>query len=297
MNTITSPTVATWHGTISVFNSITDNRAKELPINWSGLVELLETPKVLTDKSHGQLLTGAAFLARARRKDTVKTSCLLMLDYDHAPPMQEALAAWQSYGHLAYTTWSHGTDEKGHAYRVIVPLAEPIAAADYPALWQWASQQSGGLIDVACKDVSRIMYLPACPDDRRGLFQFVKHEGAALDWRALNLSQFQQQTTTKPERATIKRDAAAPLGRYVENALTDEMRRVATAAEGTRNTALNTAAFNLGGILAAPWSAQIITESECERALLAAGTTAGLSEQEALTTIKSGSKNSRNHRV
>lgn len=71
---------------------------------------------------------------------------------------------------------------------------------------------------------------------------------------------------------------------YGRAALEDEVARVATAAEGTRNDTLNTAALKLGGLAAGGE----LDEHEVRGALLRAALTAGLSETEANATIKSG---------
>jgi hypothetical protein len=286
---------------VSFFNDITDNKPKTDSLTWQQLCELTGKPDIRRQKD-GRLISGANFTIEIERtiKDTgevvrgiwrdkkcVSEISILKLDYDHAPPMEKGLTAWQAYRHLAYTTFNHNTPEKGNAYRVIIPLAEPIPAADYPALWQWAFEQSGRLIDLKCKDTSRIVYLPSCPPERQEFFQFTKYDGAALDWRLLNLSEYREKPKAKP-KAKPNRDARDILAKYVGIALGNEIISVSNASDGERNDTLNRAAFSLGTLCGAQWASAYITRAECENSLLGAALAAGLARSEAESTIKSG---------
>ena len=72
--------------------------------------------------------------------------------------------------------------------------------------------------------------------------------------------------------------------RYAEVAFDREAEAVATAHQGTRNYTLNRAAFNLGQLV----GAGLLDASEVVTTLIAAATTCGLPESEAITTINSG---------
>jgi hypothetical protein len=72
--------------------------------------------------------------------------------------------------------------------------------------------------------------------------------------------------------------------KYANAAVEGEAREVADASVGQRNHRLNVAAFKLGGLVAAG----MVSESEVEHILTVAAQAAGLSEQEARQTIRSG---------
>lgn len=76
----------------------------------------------------------------------------------------------------------------------------------------------------------------------------------------------------------------AALGPYVEKALAGELARVEGAAEGSRNDALNRAAFSVGTLV----GAGAVPESEAAGALAASGRAAGLGEAEVRATVRSG---------
>jgi hypothetical protein len=92
------------------------------------------------------------------------------------------------------------------------------------------------------------------------------------------------------EPAALARPAQLPipegtLGRaYALAALREETRRVAAAREGTRNDTLNRAAFCLGQLIAA----QLLPPLPVMTALADAAAAAGLPEDEARRTIRSG---------
>jgi hypothetical protein len=71
---------------------------------------------------------------------------------------------------------------------------------------------------------------------------------------------------------------------YATKAMADELHRVRSASEGTRNSALNAAAFNLGQLCASGQLDRHVVEME----LWAAGAQAGLSDAEVRATVQNG---------
>ena len=71
---------------------------------------------------------------------------------------------------------------------------------------------------------------------------------------------------------------------YTQAALDGEIARVRSAREGSRNTALNVAAYSLGTLI----GAGVLSQGDVETQLLSAALAVGLTEREAQRTIKSG---------
>ncbi len=71
---------------------------------------------------------------------------------------------------------------------------------------------------------------------------------------------------------------------YALAALSGELARLATAASGTRNNTLNTAAYSLGQLV----GAGLLNRADVERRLLCAALSTGLEEDEARATLASG---------
>ena len=65
--------------------------------------------------------------------------------------------------YYAHTSFSHGTDEKPIALRVVVKLTRPVESAEWPRFWRAANARFGGLCDVATKDASRLFFVAAMP--------------------------------------------------------------------------------------------------------------------------------------
>ncbi len=177
---------------VSLFKRLKDTTPKNRRYTWSDLCNILSKPKV-RHKKDGMLISGATFTGQ-RSNSAVDSISLLALDYDHAANMEHALEVWRSLGfqYITYTTFNHGTEEKPSAFHLMLPLAEPMPGDKYPALWAWAQDITGGMIDPACKDLSRAMYLPACPPDREHLFHYAQGDGKMLNWRELDLSKYEE---------------------------------------------------------------------------------------------------------
>lgn len=305
---------------ISFFSNKTDNSAKQETLSWDSLVEILKKPDIRNHKD-GRLISGAIFkdgwtkeikdsvtdeikkpakfIEKWRRNETAIESSLLILDFDHIDKID--LSVWQNTGisFACYTTFSHATKEKPCAYRLVIPLSNPIPADKYPLLYQWAFEQSNGLIDPACKDISRMQYLPAYPKERQKDFKFFSNVGAFLDWQSVintpktldkpiietsNVVPIQtRRKALKNSHEQNKRDFSA----WVESAINAECDKVRNAqANVNRNVTLNTAAFRLGQIIATSWANA--NQSSIESLLLDAALASGLEQSESKATIASG---------
>jgi hypothetical protein len=181
---------------VSFFNSKKDNKPKQQLMSWEDVVKRLSQASIRQSKD-GELFCAATFTGR-RAKENATEACMLVLDYDHDADIRQELQVWREHGYtfIVYTTHSH--TEKEHRFRVIIPLAAPIPAAQFPFLWQWAFALSGGKIDRAASDISRIFYTPAVRDKDAAWF-FESVEGSLLDWRTLNLHEVKPAPVRKAE--------------------------------------------------------------------------------------------------
>ncbi len=96
-----------------------------------------------------------------------------MLDFDGIPPRAVAgiLARLDNGGpaYVAYSTWSDGAPDKAcpedgpkACFRVAIPFSRPVTPQEYETIWYFF-QNSFPEIDRACKDATRMYYLPAHP--------------------------------------------------------------------------------------------------------------------------------------
>lgn len=177
---------------VSFFNHKKDSKPKQELLTWQKLVERLKLPVVRKAKD-GKMFSPAK-LNGTRGNGHVESIALLVLDYDHDGDFARDVAVWHELGLRAVAHTTHGhlrkTETNPNAdprFRVIIALSEPISPANFPALWQWACEKSGGRIDPAPKAVSNAFYLPAVAS-KDAPFEFEEIPGALLDWRTLDLA-------------------------------------------------------------------------------------------------------------
>lgn len=295
---------------VSFFDHQFDNSAKEEILTYEEMPQLFSNPDIHPRKD-GRLISGTifndgykevkdrddniiqpvVFVKKLRSNKTAIESSLLILDFDHDKTID--LNKWDNLNvaYFYYTSFSHGTPKKPCAYRVVIPLLKPIPATSYQFLFEWVKDYSPS-IDAKCKDISRIMYLPSCPQDRVPLFQ---HGGVIdkpfLEWEKYiepyqvkhELEQIRQQQTQ--EKSAIS-ESRGDYSAYVKRVIEDEISNVRNASEGCRNDTLNKGAFALGQLVSATWAN--VDEYESESLLLDAAQNCGLDENEARITIKSG---------
>lgn len=94
-----------------------------------------------------------------RAKANVDRVSCLVLDIDGGSRLEDGVRALDGVAHWGHTSWSH--TEELHKYRLIIPLLEPIAGADWGIAWRWAIERFGHLEpDRQCSDPSRLYFLP-----------------------------------------------------------------------------------------------------------------------------------------
>lgn len=264
---------------VSRFTSKQDNAPRAE--NWT----LAQTAERLTTYSHRTAKDGAAWSPATfdgkRAKENAVAVCALVLDYDDGADPVDATRDLDARGvcYILHTTHSHTPDAP--KFRVVLPLARPVAACDWPSFYERAARHFGqGKTDASCKDASRLYFLPACPKSRASDVIHFYLPGALLDPDDVPA----ENTPARPVPAAPTATAnAGDLRPYVRAAFDREVNAVALAPNGTRNPTLNRAAFSLFQIVAAGE----LDAGTVESALLDAATGAGLSETEVRRTLQS----------
>jgi hypothetical protein len=99
--------------------------------------------------------------ADKRGSENVTHVSCLVLDYDDGTSVEEASDSWSAWFHLVHTTWSHTAERP--KLRVILPLAFPVPAEEWPKVWSWAEERTHFEIDPALKSPAATYALPAVP--------------------------------------------------------------------------------------------------------------------------------------
>lgn len=99
-----------------------------------------------------------AYRADVRRAAAAFEVSALVLDYDGTVSLDAARERWAHAQCVGYTTWSHA-DPAAARVRLVVPLAEPVPAARWAAVWRWACALDTDH-DTTCGDLARLHFLP-----------------------------------------------------------------------------------------------------------------------------------------
>lgn len=185
---------------ISLFDHKKDIEPKDS--NSDELVKLINNPKICYDKYANQLFAPAKFKGTRNIANAMEATALV-LDYDSKGDkkvnLDETIALWASKRILAYVYTTHSHTDENHRFRVVIPLKEPIPKDMFSLLWSWAFAQDPNF-DKACKDISRMFFLPMHKKDAPYRKEFL--EGDCVDWKTLDLEKYSK--TKRNEAKEIK---------------------------------------------------------------------------------------------
>ena len=158
------------------FASVKRTQPEPMAASWPELVAALSEHAERAEKLAGALWSPVTYCDGARRSlagvDRVHAfvADLDGHDLDAVRPHLDGLAF------VAYTTHSHRPGEP--AWHLVVPLAEPVDAERWPAVWYALDRRLGGLADHACRDCSRAYFMPQHAPG--AAFEVVVGEGDAM---------------------------------------------------------------------------------------------------------------------
>jgi hypothetical protein len=128
-------------------------------------------------KPHCPLWSPASLTFPRRLNVNVSEVSALVLDYDDGLDVDGAVARWEGYEAMGYTTWSHSPDAP--RCRVVLPLARPIPGVWWSLIYRQILDGQGIEADRKCLDASRAFYLPAVGVG--GPHRATSHDGERLD--------------------------------------------------------------------------------------------------------------------
>jgi hypothetical protein len=195
----------TWD--VSLFRGLRETASMARTWGWPKVVELLSRYRRVAAKADLPLWSAASWPAGAStcRTADVEAVGMLVLDYDDGTmTLEDAARRWGRWQSLIHTSPSHRPETP--RFRVVVPLARPVPASDWPRAWRWAARW-GGAVDHAAKDAGRRYYLPGgdAPEVWRLLVQ-----GDRRPWLHLDADRLPPEPTA-PVRAVIPRPPSGPL--------------------------------------------------------------------------------------
>jgi len=282
---------------ITVWGSLTDPQGTRQEETWPTLLGhgWWRRPVVLVDKVRARGWSPAIFAGDRRAKAGVEAVFALVLDYEAAEgeaptSIDDALDLWRGCLGLLHTSYSH-TPERPR-FRVIVALSRAVTGAEYGPLWRWAATrcaEAGHQIDEACRDPSRLWFLPAVPPGGELTYQSRALDGGPLDVDAA-LAEQREREAPPPQPAPRPRTSAAPAEgfgpeRFCARALEGAVDDVRRAPKGSRHNTLRAKAYQLGGLL----HYGTLSADQIEAALLGVTRAASWADEpKNLDTIRSG---------
>lgn len=188
-----------------------DSQPQRDTLSWDGLRELLHTPTVTACdpcenghdcaskrgrswspvELHATCQVGPSCKDPRHRLDAcheahrananVLSVQALVLDFDGLDTAGAiaALKALQPYTYLLHSTHSHRAPKQ--ALRAVVALSRPVLAREWASFVLAAHGMFGAKPDPACKDPSRLYYLPTVPASREAAFMRSEGDGKLLD--------------------------------------------------------------------------------------------------------------------
>jgi len=242
-----------WHG--HTFAERYDRVGR--PVTWDALqlLQMVLCPVVGASKDGlplwGPTVYGLPWLEDGRMVcRRASNACLLsmvVLDVDDGTDV-DALIEPDTFC-IAHTSWSH--TERLPKWRVVYPLAEPVAAEDWAQTWR-GIEHKWPSVDAATKDPSRMYYVPAvrqaaalCEHSvssglayRRGTYEVRVHLGEWLTLPPAPPPVQRVQLVRVPGRVPFQMLNDDRRGRYGAAIARNRIELLATARKGQRNTRL-----------------------------------------------------------
>ncbi|MFM0213678.1 phage/plasmid primase, P4 family [Paraburkholderia sediminicola] len=183
---------------LMAYTSEKANVGKQKAGTWEQVVALLSARHIRSEKSGYAFAPVEMKRGATRAKSNVLAIHMAVADIDtegvkdkasgrvlevtkRAPQLDQIRAGIQEYTWAAHSSHWHEPHRGVVKYRIVFPLARPCAPDEWPEAWQGLNILLGGHCDTACRDASRLYYLPSCPEESKEDAFFDRNEGGLLD--------------------------------------------------------------------------------------------------------------------
>jgi hypothetical protein len=201
---------------ITLFRGGEKSKGVRKETTWARLFTAFHSVKssICTEKNSLGGWCAATFKEDHRRKGNVLSVSAAVFDFDNTVnvemngkivktkvatdttvTVEKALAAFPDVCRFVYTSWSNSPDWPH--LRLVLPYSRPVTEDEQERIWKTLAKKLAGLrlvCDPACKDASRLWYIPARRDDS---FRSVLENGAFLDVDSV-LAEVVPTDTTEP---------------------------------------------------------------------------------------------------
>lgn len=119
-----------------------------------------------------------------RADDVIAISCFV-IDIDTGKVTREEIKKYlHGYKYFVYSSFSHTPEIP--RWRVVIPYKNEILPQEHVAVYEHFQGIFTGNIDLRCKTVNQLWYLPACPCDALNIFESFVGEGEYFNNKLLN---------------------------------------------------------------------------------------------------------------
>jgi uncharacterized protein (DUF927 family) len=146
---------------ISSYKGCKDTLPKERTLSWQEFCRGFGKHAVRNRKDGAAWSPATILPGQTRENLSVKEVSMAVIDIDDGTPYGEIAKKLDGLAFLAHSSYSH--TESKNKYRVIIPLAKPVPANEWPVVWTRVNLFVDERNDPSTKDASRLYYTPAHP--------------------------------------------------------------------------------------------------------------------------------------
>jgi AAA domain/Primase C terminal 2 (PriCT-2) len=165
---------------VTRFPSRWETKGKSRELSWSAVCRQLSKARERAEEAHLPMLSFAAFPDDSRAAGRAPTLISAVVgDYDgEIVPLEEAASRLRQAGVTAFLHTTKRHTSTGPRYRVIAPVAEPIAASSYAAMVDLLNDVLGGILAPESWESARCYFFGRL----KGVeYQFEQVDGECID--------------------------------------------------------------------------------------------------------------------
>ncbi|EJO9866950.1 hypothetical protein NU768_000855 [Vibrio vulnificus] len=178
-------------------------------VEWQTLIQWLATHQPFEDKNDAPMFCGAdSHAGQPKKFPYCKDYYALVLDYDDGETITGFKIKYSHLEYFLYTSHSHLKDGKTHKFRVVLPLASPIARDDMAGRKK-ALFKLFPSTDISTFARFRFFSAPSAPQERMYLTETHYNQGSLLDIHPLEWEPIKKALSIEEmSKREIARDAA-----------------------------------------------------------------------------------------
>ncbi len=167
---------------LMIYASETDNHGKRKEGTLEQIVRVLSKRTARPQKKGGLAFSpGVIRKGLTRASENVEFVSMMVGDVDGGTTLEELRPQITQLKWIAYSSFSHDPAKGLHKFRIVFFLSRPCLPNEWVLVWSGFNALLNGHCDTACKDLSRLYYLPSCTEESLSDSFTEYNEGALID--------------------------------------------------------------------------------------------------------------------